>query len=248
MRIHLLNVPIDAITRTEARAAATALLNGKEGSLVATPNPEMLVAAQREPAFLKALQGAALALPDGIGLRIVARMKGHHIPERITGTDFLLDVAELAANQGKHVYLLGGRGDVAARAARELQHRYPALHVVGAESGGDVTRDADGTPRVAPDVEARICNAAPDILFVAFGHGTQERWITDALPRLPSVRLAMGIGGAFDFIAGDVRRAPRVMRDLGLEWLFRLVLQPSRIKRIWTAVVVFPILAIFRKN
>lgn len=248
MRIHLLNVPIDAVTRAEARTAVTALLHAGKGSLVTTPNPEMLVQAQRQPAFLKTLQSAALALPDGIGLVWVARLKGHRIPERITGTDFVGDVAQLAAMQGKRVFFLGGRGDAAARAAAMLQRWYPTLNVVGAESGGDVTRDASGTPLVATEVEDRIRAAAPDILFVAFGHGTQERWIEDALPRLPSVRVAMGIGGAFDFIAGDVLRAPATFRALGLEWLWRLFLQPWRWKRIWTAVVVFPILAFRSKN
>ncbi|HTM68731.1 MAG TPA: WecB/TagA/CpsF family glycosyltransferase [Candidatus Binatia bacterium] len=248
MRIELLGVPIDGVTREEAKARVETLLDEPRDHLVTTPNPEMLVLASKDAAFQAALRLADLAVPDGIGLVYVARLKGKRLPERVTGTDLMSDVATIAARRGLSVYLLGGRDDVAEDAAKALLKRHHGLKVVGAESGGQVSRNEDGTPCVDAAVEARIRETAPDILFVAFGHGVQERWITAHRKEFPSVRLAMGVGGAFDFLAERVPRAPKLMRDAGLEWLWRLGVQPWRFRRIWTAVAVFPWLALRQKR
>jgi N-acetylglucosaminyldiphosphoundecaprenol N-acetyl-beta-D-mannosaminyltransferase len=122
-----------------------------------------------------------------------------------------------------------------------MKRKHPELIVAGAESGGRL-------PEMDQSVMARIRESLPDILFVAFGHGKQEKWIAAALPSLPAVRVAMGVGGAFDFIAGRVKRAPKLMRLAGLEWLWRLIREPWRIRRIWTAVVVFPWLVLRSKR
>lgn len=248
MRIALLDVPIDGVTREEAAGRVETLLDEPRGHLVTTPNPEMLVLASKDAAFRAALSQADLAVPDGIGLLYVARLKGMRLPERVTGTDLLDDIAAIAARRKLSVYLLGGIDDVAEDAAKTLLKRHHGLKIVGAESGGHVRIDDQGRPHADPAVEERIREAAPDVLFVAFGHGVQERWITSHLPVLPSVRLAMGVGGAFDFLADRVQRAPATLRNLGLEWLWRLIMQPWRFKRIWTAVAVFPWLALRRKR
>jgi N-acetylglucosaminyldiphosphoundecaprenol N-acetyl-beta-D-mannosaminyltransferase len=249
MRIEILGVPIDVVTRTEARLKAEKLLQDGHGHLITTPNPEMLVLAAKVPEFKAALRQADLAIPDGVGLLVVARMNGTRFPERVTGSDFMLDIAELAANKKASLYLLGGeKPEVWNEAAAELRRRFPDIRVVGAESGGTVRRNADGTWQTDAGTLERIRAANPDILFVAFGHGKQEMWIVDHLKDLPSIRLAMGIGGAFDFLAGRVKRAPMFMQNAGLEWLWRLMREPRRIGRIWTAVIVFPWLALRRKN
>jgi N-acetylglucosaminyldiphosphoundecaprenol N-acetyl-beta-D-mannosaminyltransferase len=244
MRIQMLGIPIDAVTRLNAIEMARGLLNTPGQHLITTPNPEMLVDASRDTAFAVALKSADLALADGIGLVIVSRLLGRAIPSRISGTDFVDDLAELAARVGKTVFLLGGEGErVAERTAEILKQRHPGLKIAGALSGVRVFWEDAQTPRIEGDALVKLKAAAPDILLVAFGHRKQELWIQKNLVSLPSVRLAMGIGGAFDFIAGDVRRAPSVMRKLGLEWLWRLIIQPWRVKRIWKAVVTFPWLA-----
>ncbi len=255
MRIEILGVPVDAITKVEALMKAQNMLAERRGHFLTTPNPEMLVLATREPRFKEVLRKADLAIPDGIGLLYAARLHGKRIPERVSGADFLDELAALALQKGLPVFLLGGgqstlagKQDVAKRAADILREKYPGLEVVGAESGGQVSLSADGTWQMDPALLDRIRAASPAMLFVAFGHGKQETWIADHLAALPSVRLAIGIGGAFDFIAGEVRRAPLMMRRLGLEWLWRLVRQPSRFGRIWTAVAVFPWLALRDKN
>ena len=249
MRIEILGVPVDAMTKVEAVMKAANMLTERRGHFFTTPNPEMLVLASKDPVFRKVLRQADLALPDGIGLLFAAKLRGKHIPERVSGTDFFEDLAGLAVHKGLPVYLLGGgTTDVAKRAASALRQKYPGLKVVGAESGGQVSRSAEGLWQMDAALLDRIRSAGPAMLFVAFGHGKQEMWITDHLASLPSVRLAIGIGGAFDFIAGDVPRAPALMRKIGLEWLWRLLLQPSRLGRIWTAVVVFPWLALRDRN
>lgn len=244
----MLGVPIDGVTREEAGARVETLLDEPRHHLVTTPNPEMLVLASRDAAFRDALHLADLAVPDGIGLVYVARLKGMRLPERVTGTDLMDDIAGIAAKRGLSAYLLGGRDDAAEDAAKMLLRRHRGLRIVGSEDGGQVSFSDDGTPVVDPVVEARILEAAPDILFVAFGHGVQERWITAHAASFPSVRLAMGVGGAFDFLAERVPRAPALLRNAGLEWLWRFGVQPWRFKRIWTAVAVFPYLALTERR
>ncbi len=248
MRVNILGVPIDAVRREEALARAERFLEEPRGHFIATPNPEMLVAARRDGGFRRVLCLADLAIPDGYGLLLVSRLLGIPLPERVTGTDFLDDIASLAAKKGKTLFLLGGEGGTSRAAADALEKRHPGLKVVGTLSGGQVGRDAAGALQLDQGTDDAIRAAAPDILFVALGHGKQEEWITRHLPTLPSVRIAMGVGGAFDFVAGRVRRAPRWLRRLGLEWLWRLAIQPQRIGRIWTAVVVFPWLALTAKR
>ncbi len=247
MRREILHVPVDGVTRVEAVDRIAGFLDGSGSHMVTTPNPEMLVAAASDSAFLRALQNADLAVPDGFGLIAVAKLLGTPLGERITGVDCLLDICRLAAEKHKSIFLLGGGEGVAKKTARVLEERFPGLRVVGAESGGIVDKKS-AVPQIDTGAQARLIAVAPDVLFVAFGHSTQEKWIAAHLGRLPSVRVAIGVGGAFDFLSGRVRRAPRIMRALGLEWLWRLALEPRRIGRIWNAVVVFPYLALRRKG
>jgi N-acetylglucosaminyldiphosphoundecaprenol N-acetyl-beta-D-mannosaminyltransferase len=248
MRIELMGVPIDAVTREEAVQKVRAMLNEPRGHLLTTPNPEMLVRADRDAPFKEALRSADLAIPDGFGLLLVGRLKGWRIPERIPGSEFVDDVAAEAVRRDAGVYLLGGRGDVAEKAANALRMRHSGLRIVGAESGGALKKDADGAFDTEKAVLQRISSAGPEILLVAFGHGAQELWIRRHLADLPTVRLAMGVGGTFDFLAGTATRAPKFLRNIGMEWLWRLITEPWRIRRIWTAVAVFPWLALRRKR
>jgi N-acetylglucosaminyldiphosphoundecaprenol N-acetyl-beta-D-mannosaminyltransferase len=194
------------------------------------------------------LGSADLAIPDGTGLLWAARRRGTPIPERVTGTDLMQDIVALAAAGGRSIFLLGGTPRVAEKAAAELKRRYPDLIVAGAMSGGRVHHDTEGRPIADHDVIEAIRSSAPAVLFVAFGHGNQEKWIRHNLSSLPSVRLAMGVGGAFDFIIGRARRAPRSWQQIGLEWLWRLIREPRRFGRIWRAVVVFPFLILTSKR
>ncbi len=230
---YLLGVKVDAFTRAEALSHAGQLLASGGQHIITTPNPEMLVAAQADLEFREILNRAALALPDGIGLLLAGRLFGVDFPERVSGVDFVWDLAKFAAEHHYTLYLAGGKPGVAKAATENIISRLRNREiVVGWE--------------VEPTVE-KIRTARPDILFVALGHGRQEKWIAQHLKELPSVKVAMGVGGAFDFISGRIVRAPRFLRLLGLEWLWRLIRQPWRITRIYNAVIRFPFLVVKEK-
>lgn len=245
-RVTILGVPVDAVTREEARSRVGAMLDEPRFHLVATPNPEMLVAADRDHEFRALLASADLNLPDGIGLVVWSRLVGKPLPERVAGSDFTLEIAGLCAERGLGLFLVGGElPRVAERAATALKKKFPALKV-DTHDGGRLHSDADGKLRAEAGVVEAVRASGATVVLAAFGHGRQEKWLRDNLMDLSNVRLTMGVGGTFDFLAGDLRRAPRLLRRLGLEWLWRLVIEPRRWRRILTAVITFPYLVIRR--
>ncbi len=178
---------------------------------VVTPNPEIVVYATHHEAFKSILNNARLALCDGAGLLVAAKILGKQLKTRTTGVDLMDALCRGLATKPITVGFLGGKRGVAERTAECLQSKYPGLKVVFAKSEWSEDK-------------------AIDLLFVAFGFPKQEEWMASNIEKLP-IRVAMGVGGAFDYISGDVSRAPQSMRKIGLEWLFRLVVQPWRIKR-----------------
>jgi N-acetylglucosaminyldiphosphoundecaprenol N-acetyl-beta-D-mannosaminyltransferase len=190
---------------------------------ICTVNPEFIIDAWRDPQFAATLQRADLRVPDGIGVLWAARLLGTHLQERVTGSDGIYRICERAAQAGWRVYFLGAGSGVAARAAVILQQKYPGLIVTGTESGNP-------TDAAWPTIQQRLAAAKPDILFVAFGHPRQDFWIDQHRHELPA-KVAIGVGGAFDFVAGVTVRAPRWVQRLGLEWFHRLLRQPWRWRR-----------------
>ncbi|MBU3957203.1 WecB/TagA/CpsF family glycosyltransferase [Patescibacteria group bacterium] len=200
------------------------IAQGKK-TFVVTPNPEFFVFARHNPWFEAILKKADLAVPDGIGLIWASRFLGQPIKERISGTDLMEKLCRKAAKKKWSVYLLGGEAGVAKKTLVVLKKRYPGLQG-WADSGPRI--DILGSE--AKESIRKINSKKPDLLFVAFGMGKQEKFITDNWGKL-KVTLAMGVGGAFDYLSGQVPRAPEWVREAGLEWLFRLFRQPWRWKR-----------------
>lgn len=231
-RITQLGVPIDAVSAVEAKNRILQLLAHGGQHHVVTPNAEMLVEAARSEAFRRVLQRSALNLPDGVGLKLIGALLWQRIPERVTGVDIVECICR-ELGEDVPVFLLGGGENVARRTLHVLKKWNPRLHVVGTYAGSP--RDEE-----AGEVIRRINEAHPYLLLVAYGAPHQDLWIAKHLHRMPSVRVAMGVGGTFDFIAGVQRRAPRFVQRIGLEWLWRVIREPRRIKRIWNAVVVYP--------
>ena len=190
---------------------------------VCTVNPEFIVDAQRNSAFAAVLRHATLCVPDGVGVLWAARCAGVRLIERVTGSDGIYHICERAAGRGWRVFLLGAAPGVADRAAAVLASHYPGLIVAGCYAGSP-------TDDEWPTLRARLQAAAPDILFVAYGHPRQDFWIARHCAELPAA-VAIGVGGALDFVAGVTARAPRWMRGLGIEWLHRLISQPWRWRR-----------------
>lgn len=233
-QVHLLGVRIDAVTSGEAIARIRSFLSRGGQHHVMTPNSEMLVETSKNESFKNVLNRSALNIPDSAGLLWAARHTGQHLPERVTGVD---TVEKLCAElDGSHpVFLLGAGEGIAERAADVLKKRNPHLNIVGTYAGSPRAADA-------ADIISHINAVNPHLLLVAYGAPAQDEWIDRHLSELPSVRVAMGIGGTFDFIAGVQKRAPALFRSLHLEWLWRVIREPKRIGRILRAVVVFPFL------
>lgn len=231
-RVTLLGVPIDAVTQADALMRIHAFLDTPGQRHVMTPNSEMLVEASRNPPFRAVLKRSALNLPDSTGLLIMARLRGWHLPERVTGTDTV--EALCGELREEHpVFLLGAAPGVAERAADVLRACNPRLQIAGTYAGSPREEDA-------PEIIRRINAVSPHLLLVAYGSPAQDLWIDRHRKDLPSVRVAIGVGGAFDFFAGVRARAPTWMRAAGLEWLWRVIKEPRRLPRIVTAVIVFP--------
>lgn len=230
--IKLLGVRIDDVQIDQALAIISAFIAEGGAHHVVTVNPEFVMTAQRDPAFRTVLNQAQLAVPDGIGLNVAARWTSQRLLGRVPGVELCERLAELSAATGYRIYLLGAAEGVAEATAAVLQRRFPGVVIAGCFAG---------SPRVDDEaaIRARIAAAQPDILLVAYGAPQQDLWIARQQPLL-NIPVALGVGGSFDYLSGRVVRAPRWMRRLGLEWLFRLIRQPWRWKRIWTAVVRFP--------
>lgn len=236
MKVNILGVRIDNLKKGEVWRKIEKYLSGQGQHFITTPNPEMVVAAQKDKKFLEILNKADLAVPDGFGLILASRYLRHPIPERITGVDLMLDICGIAEQKNCSVYFLGGEEGVARETARVLVAHYAQLRVAGAESGGVIN---NRQTTINQQLLRNISDARPDILFVALGAEKQEKWIAQNLAQLPSIKIAMGVGGAFDFIAGKQRRAPDWIRKIGMEWMWRLFMQPWRWKRILTATIKF---------
>ncbi len=237
--VSVLGVRVDWVSIADAVECVRGFLRGSGLKTIFTPNPEMLVKAQHDVIFKNVLNSGSLNLCDGRGLALVAGVS------RITGTDFLWEVCKVAHEEGKSVFLLGsGSSEVVRAVAERLSCAIPGLVVSGMNKGAQITELPTGELQYDATENAQIIaeiNASGTaVLFVAFDAGKQEKWIAESAPQLPGVRVAMGVGGAFDYISGKVKRAPCFLRYLGLEWMYRLVRQPRRFRRIVRAVIVFP--------
>lgn len=239
-RVSVLGVPVDLETRSGVEVWLRSALTLADGGVcrhVVTLNPEYVMAALRDPGFRQALQSADLATPDGVGVMLAVRwLYPVHPPrrafDRVTGVEITEMVAGISAAHGIPVYLVGAGPGVAAAAAARLSERYPGFVLAGTWDGG--------TPEPDDDMEslARIGASGARVVLVAYGAPGQIHWIARNQEALAAagVRLAVGVGGAFDFVSGTVRRAPRWVRRIGFEWLYRLLREPWR----WRRQLVLP--------
>jgi len=224
--ISLLNVRIDDVTTGEVMAQVEQWMAQPGVRQIATVNPEFIMRAQRDAAFAAALRQTDLNVPDGIGVLLAARRLGQPLRERVAGVDLMLALCARAAQQGWPVYLLGAQEGVAEQAALKLQQRYAGLKIAGTYAGSPNLPEREA-------IVARVRQAQPRLLFVAYGAPAQDVWLAENLPliRANGPLVGMGVGGSFDFVVGTQQRAPLGVQRMGLEWLYRLLREPRRWRR-----------------
>ncbi|WP_352399456.1 WecB/TagA/CpsF family glycosyltransferase [Anaerotignum sp.] len=227
----VLNVPFDAVTMKEAVARVKLLLNTEGQHFVCTPNPEIVMEAQRDKELMSVLREADMVVPDGIGVVWASKYSSIRLKERVAGYDLTQNLFAELAGTDHTLYFFGGAPGVAAEAARKMMKRYPGLKIAGVHNG---FFDVEEEKKIIHDIK----KTSPSILLVGLGAPKQEKWIYENM-RLFGAKVSIGVGGSFDVMAGNVKRAPKVFQKFGLEWFYRLITQPTR----WRRMMRLPIFA-----
>jgi N-acetylglucosaminyldiphosphoundecaprenol N-acetyl-beta-D-mannosaminyltransferase len=228
-RVSILGVGVDRVDTAGMAAQIDGWIRARRAApqlpcrQICTVNPEFVMDARHTADFARVLAEADLCVADGVGILLAGRLLGKPFPERVTGSDGIYALCAYAARAGWRVFFLGAAPGVAEMTAQILSQHNPGLQVAGAYAGSPADDDW-------PAIALRLADARPDLLFVAYGHPRQDFWISRHRHELPAA-VAMGVGGAFDFVAGVTRRAPRGWQRLGLEWLYRLLREPWRWRR-----------------
>ena len=224
-RINILKISFDSTTASEAsERILTACQNKNELPLtVVTPNPIMVMNAQKNEELFSALLSSDLSLADGVGIISAARRMGTPLPERVTGIDTAYSVLEKLAEVGGSVYLLGAKPGVAEKASAELTEKLPSLRIVGTH---------DGYFESDAEIIKDISEKSPDLLAVCLGSPRQEIWAHENKEKLAGVGTVMCLGGALDVWSGKIKRAPKLFISLHLEWLWRMLCEPKRMKKL----------------
>lgn len=256
MKTNVAGVLVDNLSKREVLDAMDGLIRSGQNSYIVTPYSELILFAMKRPEYKNVLNQAAISIPDGIGvlwaakflslpatnsLQVLAQLMytlaailfnpkyiRSVIKERITGSRLVYDIAALAAQHNYSLALVGGEGDVAKKAAEKLQALNPGLRVNLAVSDEEFN----------DQMVEKIAASNSDILLIAYSPPKQETWLSENIQKL-NVKVGIGLGGTFDYLAQKRAPAPQFLHYIGLEWLWRLITQPYRIKRMWNAVPVF---------
>ena len=221
-KVSVLGVTFDNKTKEAFLKELMARIDHKKKSFVVTANPEIVMYAKKDPNYMSLIKEADYVIADGIGIIKGSKILGTPIVERVAGYDLMLALLEEANQQGSRVYLLGAKEDVLQSTVAKVKKLYPSINLVGSRNGYFDFSDS----AVIEAVQA----TQPDIVFVAIGYPKQEQWIHQYM-RTASKGLLMGVGGSFDVLSGKSKRAPKIFIKLNIEWLYRLIKQPFRIKR-----------------
>ena len=199
------------------------LLNRKTYSMIFTPNPEIVMMAQKDLEYKDILAEGDLVIPDGIGIIMASRIKKLGLEKRLPGIEMMESILKYCNNAKKSIYLLGSSSENVENAAKNIRETYPNIDIAGYHDG---YFDENEELKIVD----KINDVKPDILFVAMGAPKQEKWMYK-YRKILNVKVAMCVGGAVDVWAGAVKRAPKIFRKIGLEWFYRIITNPKRIKR-----------------
>lgn len=220
--VHILGVPFVRATMDEMMSVIHAHVKQQKPCFIVTANPEIVMKANEEPTYMATIQQADYVVADGIGVVKAAEWLGTPLPERVAGYDLLCRCLQLADEHEYRVYMIGAKEEVVQAAAKHVRDRYPNARLVGVRNGYFDWNDQT--------IVEEVKQAEPDFVFVALGMGKQEQWIAEHIHTVGR-GVWMGVGGSFDVLAGVVKRAPELWIRLNLEWLYRLLKQPTRAKR-----------------
>lgn len=239
MKVNILGVFFDSVTMKEATQKILKLLNGHEKSMVITANPEIIMEAQKSSSFCAMINRGDLVVADGIGVVIGSKIIKKPLPERVAGFDLVQHIFDAIKNTNKTVYFFGAAPHIAELAAKEMRAKYKNLKIVG-------THDGYFDEEEEKVIIEEINRLKPDLLLVGLGAPRQEKWWYTHKEQL-NVKVCIGVGGSFDGWSGKVKRAPKIFINLGLEWFYRLIKQPTRLKRM-LRLPVFLLLVIKKRK
>ena len=221
MKIEVLGVAFDNVTMEQAAELGGKMLQEDRFHYVVTPNPEFILAAEKDESFRKVINAADLVIPDGIGVIYSAKILGTPLAERVPGIEFSAKMLEKLNEMGGRLFLLGAKPGVAEKAGENICAQYPNIVLCGTQ---------DGYFKDEEDVILKVAAARPDLMFVCLGAPKQEKWMA-RWGQHSGAKLAIGLGGVLDVYAGNVERAPESWQKLGLEWAYRLKKEPQRFGR-----------------
>ena len=232
-KMKILGVKVNNITVEEAGEETKKLINesNKSCKMIFAPNTEFIMRAQKDKEFFDILNESSLSTPDSVGVELAAKKMNTPLKERIPGQKYFRKILEVGEKEGWSFYILGGKGDTPDRAIDNIKTIYPNINIVGFNEGYFEKKSEQ-------DVINEINELKPNVLIVALGAPKQEKWIYKHKDEL-KVDVACGQGGTLDYEAGNIKRAPEKIQKLGIEWLWRLFKQPSRIKRMLVLPVFF---------
>ena len=221
MKIEVLGVSFDNVTMEQAAELGGKMLQEDRFHYVVTPNPEFILAAEKDESFRTVLNAADLVIADGIGVIYSAKILGTPLPERVPGIEFSAKMLEKLNEMGGRLFLLGAKPGVAEKAGENICAQYPNIVLCGTQ---------DGYFKDEEEVILKVAAARPDLMFVCLGAPKQEKWMA-RWGQHTGAKMAIGLGGCLDVYAGNVERAPESWQKLGLEWAYRLKKEPQRFGR-----------------
>ena len=223
-RLKIIDIWVDPVDREQAVGRVREFLQGNKPCSIFAANPEKNFSVPKDPVLYEVFKHADLLIPDGIGIVLAARLLHGASLRRVPGVEFMKDICRLAEKEQQSLFVYGAGEAVNKTAVKMLQRQYPGLRIAGRSNGYVPQADMS-------ELIKRINNSGATILFLALGSPRQERWFATHAPELSHVRVCQGIGGTLDTIAGTVKRAPVIWQRFSLEWLYRLLSEPKRIRR-----------------
>lgn len=230
-KLSIMGIRIDNKSMDEVMHTAEDKLSKGEKYIIYTPNTEIIMMCQKDPEFLNYMNKSDINIPDGIGLIYASKIKNHPLKGKVAGFDLSMKLLELAEKKQLKLYAVGGKPGVAEDALKNVHEKYPNIKIAGSYhgyfKGAHLGQGGHDEELIVVD---EINKQEPDILFVGFGAKKQEQWIEYNKDKI-NAKIIIGNGGTIDVLAGNVKRAPDLYVNLGLEWLYRLIKEPNRISR-----------------